>query len=413
MKKSITISIPEPCHEDWAKMNATEKGKFCAVCTKEVIDFTKTTDEDLVKKLSAGGNLCGRFNKSQLNREVKLERKSRNSILPYAASLLLPLSILSSLESNAQGGAKITNKPMVSLGIGSHTTNGTEKSIVSVSGVITDEQGNAINNAEILVLETGDSFFSEKDGTYQLKCVSGSTLVYQKAGRSEHQVVIGGHNSVVNVLLQSEPFVQPQILGRIRAVQVEDVKIVCETPEVEELTGDIAIVEETTTVKIRGMMQVKENISEEKKEDKNVITIAGTITDEMGYPLAGVTIIQKDTSNGTQTDFDGNYTIKVAANSELIFSYLGYETKNITLSNINNTLSFAMVSDDSMILGEVVTTGIIIVVEEGENLNINPYRGTAPEYDHDTQLKREARRKAAANEHAFKAIKRERKKNKE
>ena len=48
MKKSITISIPEPCHEDWARMTATEKGKFCSVCTNEVFEFTFKTDVELV-----------------------------------------------------------------------------------------------------------------------------------------------------------------------------------------------------------------------------------------------------------------------------------------------------------------------------------------------------------------------------
>ncbi|EDM43528.1 hypothetical protein SCB49_00725 [unidentified eubacterium SCB49] len=49
MKKAIKISIPEPCHEDWNKMTTTERGAFCKVCTKEVIDFTKKIDEDIVK----------------------------------------------------------------------------------------------------------------------------------------------------------------------------------------------------------------------------------------------------------------------------------------------------------------------------------------------------------------------------
>jgi hypothetical protein len=34
------ISIKEPCHEDWSKMTATEKGAFCQKCALEVIDFT-------------------------------------------------------------------------------------------------------------------------------------------------------------------------------------------------------------------------------------------------------------------------------------------------------------------------------------------------------------------------------------
>ena len=67
MKKTIVINIPEPCHEDWAKMTATQKGKFCSVCTKEVFDLTSKTDEELVKILTENKNTCGRVKKSQLH----------------------------------------------------------------------------------------------------------------------------------------------------------------------------------------------------------------------------------------------------------------------------------------------------------------------------------------------------------
>ena len=43
MKKPIAITIPKPCHEDWTSMTPTEQGKHCAVCSKEVIDFTAHT----------------------------------------------------------------------------------------------------------------------------------------------------------------------------------------------------------------------------------------------------------------------------------------------------------------------------------------------------------------------------------
>tara|TARA_R110002050_G_scaffold29473_3_gene75884 strand:- start:822 stop:1226 length:405 start_codon:yes stop_codon:yes gene_type:complete len=119
MKKSITIQIPEPCHEDWAKMTATEKGKFCSVCTKEVYDFTSKTDEELVKILSKNKNACGRLKKSQLNREVKLERKSGHSFAPLAASMLLPLTLLSNNPKSETNST--SEKSMISLGIGRYS----------------------------------------------------------------------------------------------------------------------------------------------------------------------------------------------------------------------------------------------------------------------------------------------------
>lgn len=69
------ISIPKPCHEDWAGMTAEEKGRFCAVCQKTVVDFTamdaKQVDDFF--DTNAGTKVCGRFNTDQLSEPVKIE----------------------------------------------------------------------------------------------------------------------------------------------------------------------------------------------------------------------------------------------------------------------------------------------------------------------------------------------------
>lgn len=64
----LNISIPQPCHEDWNAMTPTEKGAFCAVCTKEVMDFSTMSDDEVKNYflLNAGKKTCGRFRKSQL-----------------------------------------------------------------------------------------------------------------------------------------------------------------------------------------------------------------------------------------------------------------------------------------------------------------------------------------------------------
>ena len=53
------------------------------------------------------------------------------------------------------------------------------------------------------------------------------------------------------------------------------------------------------------------------------ITVQGTVTDEAGETLIGATVQQKGTSNGTVTDFDGNFTLTVPTNAILSVSYIG------------------------------------------------------------------------------------------
>jgi hypothetical protein len=88
MKSKIQISIPTPCHENWQNMTVVDKGRFCASCRKNVIDFTKSSDREIVKAFDTNNNVCGRFNDSQLNRDLFVP-KEKNTIWIAAASGVL------------------------------------------------------------------------------------------------------------------------------------------------------------------------------------------------------------------------------------------------------------------------------------------------------------------------------------
>ncbi|MBU2929893.1 SusC/RagA family TonB-linked outer membrane protein [Winogradskyella psychrotolerans] len=85
-------------------------------------------------------------------------------------------------------------------------------------------------------------------------------------------------------------------------------------------------------------------------------TISGTIKDNTGMPLPGASVLEKGTSNGTQSDFDGNFTITVASeNSILQVSYVGFTTQDVSVVGIEN-LSITL-QEDSESLDEVVIIG--------------------------------------------------------
>ena len=79
-------------------------------------------------------------------------------------------------------------------------------------------------------------------------------------------------------------------------------------------------------------------------------TISGTVSDETG-PLPGVNVIVKGTSNGTQTDFDGNYMLKSNVGDVLVFSFVGMTTIEKTVG-ASNTINATM--QGSNVLEEVV-----------------------------------------------------------
>ena len=86
------------------------------------------------------------------------------------------------------------------------------------------------------------------------------------------------------------------------------------------------------------------------------ITVKGVITDgSTGDPLPGVNIIVKNATIGTQSDFDGNYTLAdVPKGAILVYSFVGYVTKEVTADN--TTLNVSM-SEDAQQLDEVVIVG--------------------------------------------------------
>jgi len=61
--------------------------------------------------------------------------------------------------------------------------------------------------------------------------------------------------------------------------------------------------------------------------------VTGTVSDETGFPLPGVTILVKGTTRGTTTDLDGKYSIGAASNETLVFSFIGYNPLEVAIGN--------------------------------------------------------------------------------
>lgn len=85
------------------------------------------------------------------------------------------------------------------------------------------------------------------------------------------------------------------------------------------------------------------------------ITVTGQVVDQQNEPLIGVTVQVVGQQGGTVTDFDGNYSIKVAPNGTLKFTYVGYQEQTIAVGG--KTTINVMMKDDAELLQEVVVVG--------------------------------------------------------
>ncbi|WP_299321117.1 SusC/RagA family TonB-linked outer membrane protein [uncultured Maribacter sp.] len=84
--------------------------------------------------------------------------------------------------------------------------------------------------------------------------------------------------------------------------------------------------------------------------------ITGTVSDQNGLPLPGVNIIVQGTTNGTQTDFDGNYSIRGATGQTLLFTYIGQKTASKVIGT-SSSISIQM-DESAETLDEVVVTAL-------------------------------------------------------
>ena len=109
--------------------------------------------------------------------------------------------------------------------------------------------------------------------------------------------------------------------------------------------------------------QVNSNIHVKKMDHKTAlveevleqIIVKGVVTDENGDPLPGATVTIANSSNGTVTDLDGNFSIEVEEGATLVISFIGFKTKNVSIAN--QTQFNIIMEPDNNDLEEVVVVG--------------------------------------------------------
>lgn len=91
-------------------------------------------------------------------------------------------------------------------------------------------------------------------------------------------------------------------------------------------------------------------------------TISGSVTDDTGLPLPGVNIVIKGTATGTQSDFDGNYSLNVNVGQTLVFTYVGFTAQERAVTTTTDKVDVQMQMGEE--LSQVVVTGFAIAREK-------------------------------------------------
>ncbi len=184
MNKSLHIA--EPCHENWGNMSPTEKGKFCQVCTKEVMDFTSKSKEEIIEHIEQSTtSICGRFHADQLDScgpttSATAKKKFNYSFRPYVLSFMafIGFSILFNKQADAQRKmGKVAVKGRVKY-IPERTDEVSKKQATTIEGVVSESGSNrAIPNAKVTINSNGTLkavAFTDAEGKYKIVLPAGT-----------------------------------------------------------------------------------------------------------------------------------------------------------------------------------------------------------------------------------------------
>lgn len=112
------------------------------------------------------------------------------------------------------------------------------------------------------------------------------------------------------------------------------------------------------------------------QQPKKNIPVNGTVTDDQGEPLIGVSVLIKGTTKGYITDIDGKFNMQAAVGDVLEFSYIGYTSQTVKLTN-GQPLQIVL-SEDAQTLAEVVVTALGIKREQKAlSYNVQQVKGDA------------------------------------
>lgn len=218
MIRSAKITIASPCHEDWNKMSAADKGRFCGSCQKTVHDFTKMTDRDILEKINSE-NLCGRFLTSQLNRNV-IKPNEKSPIWTIAASGAFAL--LATHFSNAQQHQTIPTKTELTPGAIDHSLD--RRSAMaqkerSFKGIVSDDTG-TLPGAHIVLKRTGQEIFTDIDGQFSVNAFEGDVIEVSFVGLETVAVVVGSREDIEITMVEDRYIVMGAVVVTKRRSQV-------------------------------------------------------------------------------------------------------------------------------------------------------------------------------------------------
>lgn len=195
MGKKIQLTIPTPCHENWEAMTPVDKGRFCAACQKQVMDFSNMNDRQVVDffKKPSTGSVCGRFMPNQLQRDMEIPVK-RIPWVKYFFQFAIP-ALFVSTKAKEQGEVRVISvKPVVhteqqetvgkvvpavcSLLVPRNTPAlPVKNNHLTVRGLVTDEYNSPMRYVSVMIKGTKYGTLTDSTGLFRIAVPAGEKKI--------------------------------------------------------------------------------------------------------------------------------------------------------------------------------------------------------------------------------------------
>jgi hypothetical protein len=163
--KAITITIPQPCSQNWEEMEKQDRKRFCKSCQKSVIDFSGYSNTEIIRMLSTSTNsICGRLTNrqlEQLNYHLMVLPAQRNW-MKYLGVLAIGTSIFMQSCDKVETTVPIENTDK-------KTTSENPEKVLTIYGYVVDDYKMPIVGVKVKIENTNLFTITDKIGRYEFK----------------------------------------------------------------------------------------------------------------------------------------------------------------------------------------------------------------------------------------------------
>lgn len=194
MKKTISLSVEKPCAENWNHFTPTERGGFCKHCSKNVIDFTKMSDKEMLAFFSSkSAHTCGRFRPDQLKAYATETAPPKSAGLSWMQTGFLSLLLLLGSKQSVAKSAS----PAGATEVVHHQDRQEEKgkkTLVAhvIKGRVIDEFNEPLPGVSIYLKGASVGTTTDLDGkfTFPQELEAGDVLVFSFIGYETREYVV-------------------------------------------------------------------------------------------------------------------------------------------------------------------------------------------------------------------------------